>query len=368
MNTTEVPIVVIGGGQAGLATSYQLTRLGLDHVVLDANERAGGAWRHRWDSLKLFTPIRIDHLEGLPFPRRGELPTAEEFADYLELYEHTFELPVRHDTQVSYVGADGDRYTVRTSRGEFRAASVVVAMSSLQTPRVPPLAADLAPEITSLHSSEYRNPGQLQPGGVLVVGVGNSGAEIAVETARDHETWLAGRESGALPFRIDSWFGRNIGTRIVAFAFVHVLTMDTPIGRKARPVLLSQAAPLMRQRPKDLRRAGVRRIPRIAGTRDGHPVAEDGTVPDVTNIIWCTGYGTGLADWVDLPVLDDHGMPVQVRGVVPDQPGLYFVGQNFLYAQASETVPGVSRDARYVADAIAARVGAGAGAGASARA
>ncbi|WP_296667731.1 NAD(P)-binding domain-containing protein [Demequina sp.] len=357
MTTDEyTPIVVIGGGQAGLATSYQLTMQGLDHVVLDANERPGGGWRHRWDSLKLFTPIRIDHLEGLPFPRRGPLPTAEEFADYLELYERTFELPVRHGTRVERLSAEGDGFTIRTSHGDVRADSVVVAMSSLQEPKVPALAAELAPGITSLHSSEYRNPGQLRPGGVLVVGVGNSGAEIAVETVRDHETWLAGRESGALPFRIDSWFGRNIGTRIVFHVFFHVLTMDTAIGRRARPVLLSQAAPLMRQRPADLRRAGVRRIPRIAGTRDGRPVAEDGTVPDITNVIWCTGYRTGLADWVDLPVLDDRDMPVQERGVVHDHPGLYFVGQNYLYAQASETVPGVSRDARYVADAIAARV------------
>ncbi|MEG3614023.1 flavin-containing monooxygenase [Isoptericola haloaureus] len=348
----EAPVVVVGGGQAGLATSYHLSRLGVEHVVLDAAARAGDSWRHRWDSLRLFTPPRVDHLDGLDLGRRGPVPTKDEFADYLERYEREFGLPVRHGVRVTRLAADGAGFRLEASDGEHLAEAVVVAMSGLQVPRVPELADRLSPGIRALHSTGYRNPAQLADGPVLVVGVGNSGAEIAVEAARDHETWLAGTEAGHLPFRIDGWFGRNLGTRVVAFVFRHVLTIDTPVGRRARPVLQSRADLLVRERPRDLRRAGIRRVPRIEDVSDGLPVAADGTVLDVGTVVWCTGFRTGLEDWVDLPVLDEHGRVRQVRGVT-DVPGLYTVGQDFQYAKASEQIPGVSRDARYVATRVA---------------
>ncbi|WP_402463855.1 flavin-containing monooxygenase [Isoptericola aurantiacus] len=347
-------IVVIGGGQAGLATSYHLRRVGLEHVVLDASARAGDTWRHRWDSLRLFTPPRIDHLDGTPFPRRGDVPTKDEFADYLEAYEREHELPVQHGSRVQRLSADGGGgFRLDTTDGRRHADVVVVAMGGLQVPRVPAVAADLSPQIRSLHSVEYRNPAQLPHGPALVVGVGNSGAEIAVELAADRETWLAGTEVGHLPFRIDGWFGRNVGSRVIAFTFLHVLTTSTPIGRRARPVLQGRADPLLRDRPAELRRAGVHRVPRVEAVREGRPVAADGTVLDVASVVWCTGFRPGLEDWVDLPVLDDRGLPRQERGIVPEVPGLYFVGQDFQYAKASEQVPGVSRDARYVAEHVA---------------
>lgn len=348
-------IVVVGGGQAGLAVSYHLRRLGLEHVVLDAHRRAGDAWRQRWDSLRLFTPTRLDHLDGMPFPRRGAVPSKDEFADYLESYERELDLPVRHGCRVTRLTRAGETFALETTSGDLTADVVVVAMSSLQVPHLPDLADDLSPSVLSLHAAEYRNPDQLRDGRVLVVGVGNSGAEIAVETAATHETWLAGTETGHLPVRLDGFLGRHVVSRFIAFAFVHVLTTDTPIGRRARPVMQAKADPLLRERPRDLRRAGVHRVPRITAVEDGRPVAADGTVLDVGTVIWCTGFRPGLSDWVDLPVLDERGMPRQSRGVVEDQPGLYAVGQNFLYAKASEQIPGVSRDARHVAEHIAAR-------------
>ncbi|MDO8143719.1 MULTISPECIES: NAD(P)/FAD-dependent oxidoreductase [unclassified Isoptericola] len=348
----EVPVVVVGGGQAGLATSYHLSRQGVEHVVLDAAARAGDSWRRRWDSLRLFTPARVDHLDGLDLGRRGPVPTKDEFADYLERYEHEFDLPVRHGVRVRRLASDGAGFRLEASDGEHRAEAVVVAMGGLQVPRVPAVAGDLRPGIRTLHSADYRNPSQLADGSVLVVGVGNSGAEIAVEAARDHETWLAGTETGHLPFRVDGWFGRNLGTRVVGLVFRHVLTIDTPVGRRAQPVLQSRADLLVRERPRDLRRAGVHRVPRIEAARDGLPVAADGTVLDVGTVVWCTGYRTGLEEWIDLPVLDERGRVRQVRGVT-EVPGLYSVGQDFQYAKASEQIPGVSRDARYVAEHLA---------------
>lgn len=354
MNVTNHPsIVVIGGGQAGLSVSYHLQRRGLEHVVLDARPSAGQTWRSRWDSLRLFTPRRLDQLDGLALRHAGSPPTKDEFADYLDSYEQHFGLPVRHGVRVDGLSTASGTYRLTTSDGPMAADIVVVAMSSLQVPKVPAVANDLGPTTTSIHSAHYRNPDQLRDGGTLVVGVGNTGAEISVEVARTgRPTWLAGRESFSLPFRIDGWFGRQIASRLVAFMFLHVLTTRTPVGRRARHRMLGQADGLMRERPREMRRSGVRRVPRITDVREGRPVCADGTVLDVANVIWCTGYRSGLADWLHLPVLDEHELPVTDRGVVPDQPGLYFVGQNFQFAKASETVPGVGRDARYVVGAI----------------
>lgn len=350
-------IVVVGGGQAGLSVSYHLRQHGLDHLVVDGSSHAGDTWRNRWDSLRLFTPARIDHLDGMPLPRTHGVPTKDEFADYLDDYEAAFAVPVRHQTRVTALSQDSGRFALDTTGGRLTADTVVVAMSSLQVPKIPDFAKDLDPRICSMHSSQYRNPDQLAEGPVLAVGVGNTGAEIAVEVAPDHETWLAGKETMSAPFRIDGWFGEHIWSHVVKAVFMHVLTTSTPVGRRARPRLVAQADPLLRERPKDLRRTGVQRVPRITGTRDGLPVAEDGTVLDVANVIWCTGFRNGFEDWIELPVLDEQGTVRHERGVVADAPGLYFVGLNFLYAKASETIPGVGRDAQYVVEHLASALG-----------
>lgn len=352
-----VPTIVVGGGQAGLSVGYHLAKRDLPFEILDAGHEVGQVWRGRWDSLRLFTPARIDSLDGMPFPAhdRSRPPTKDEVADYLQAYADHFGLPVRHGTRVTTLVADGEGYLLETTSGRYRADQVVVAMSSLQVPKVPEIAAGLDPAILSIHSHDYRNPEQLRPGAVLVVGAGNSGAQISVETARARPTWLAGRDGGHLPFRIDGFFGRHIGSRVIRQIFLHVLTLDTPIGRKARPRLVAGPDPLLRDRPKELKRAGVERVPRVTGISGGRPVVGGDHVLDVANVIWATGYRCGF-DWIDVPVLDEDGVPRQDRGIVAEAPGLYFVGLHFLYSQASETLPGVGRDARYVVDRIAARV------------
>jgi putative flavoprotein involved in K+ transport len=231
-------------------------------------------------------------------------------------------------------------------------------MSTFQVPRVPVFAADLRPKIVQLHSVGYRNPSQLQQGGVLVVGAGNSGAEIALELAGRHPTWLAGKESGHVPFRIEGTAARYIFQPLLFRVIGHrVLTVDTPIGRRLRPRLVSHAAPLVRVKPKDLAGAGVRRVPRVVGTRDGHPLMADQRALEVTNVIWCTGSGPDFS-WIDLPVFgENEHEPVHHRGVVASQPGLYFVGLSFLYAMSSGFLPGIDRDAEHIVQAILARAG-----------
>jgi putative flavoprotein involved in K+ transport len=238
----------------------------------------------------------------------------------------------------------------------WEADNVVVAMSTFQVPRVPTFAADLGPDVVQLHSAGYRNLSQLREGGVLVVGAGNSGAEIALEVADQHPTWLAGKESGHVPFNIEGAAARLVFLPLLFRVIGHrVLTVDTPIGRKLRPGLISHGAPLVRVKPKDLAAAGVRRVPRVVGVRDGHPLLADQQVLEVANVIWCTGSGPDFS-WIDLPVFgEDHNEPLHHRGIVANQPGLYLVGLYFLYAMSSGFLPGVDRDAEHVVNEILAR-------------
>lgn len=190
------------------------------------------------------------------------------------------------------------------------------------------------------------------------MGAGNSGADIAMEVVRGHPTWMAGKESGHIPFRIESFVARTLLLRIVRFVGHHVLTVRTPIGRRNRPKLLASAPPLVRVKPKDLVAAGVKRVPRVVGVRDGQPLLEGDRLVDVENVIWCTGFRPGFS-WIDLPILGDRQEPAHERGIVANEPGVYFVGLHFLYSMTSETVTGVPRDARRIAKHIASRKPAG---------
>ena len=353
----RVQTVVIGGGQAGLSVGYHLARRGIPFVILEANERIGDSWRKRWDSLRLFSPARYDGIDGMPFPGPAfSFPKKDEMADYLEAYATRFQLPVRTGVAVDGLTREGDRYVVSAGDLRFEAEHVVVAMANYQRPRVPAFAGELDPGIVQLHSSDYRNLSQLQKGGVLLVGAGNSGAEIALEIARGrHQTWMSGRDTGHVPFRVDGVAARLLLTRLVLrVLFHHVFTVSTPIGRKVRPKVIGIGGPLVRVKPKDLAAAGIERVPRTAGVRNGLPVLEDGRVLDVANVVWCTGFHPGFS-WIDLPVFGEHGEPTHERGVVPTEPGLYFVGLHFLYAMSSTMIHGVGRDAERVANAIAKR-------------
>ena len=259
METQRYDTVIVGGGQAGLSAAHHLRRRGAECVVLDAGERIGDQWRARWDSLRLFSPAKYDGLDGRPFPAEPwHFPTRDEMADYLEDYAR--DLPVIPGVRVDGVHADGDGWVVTAGDRRFAAANVVLATGTYQRPSRPAFAADLDPRIRQLHSSEWRNATQLAPGGVLVVGAGNSGADIALQAAEaGHATSLAGRGTGQLPFDIDGPAARLVMVRLVMrLAFHHVLTLRTPMGRAARPTIVSRGGPLIRHRAKDLR-AGRRR-------------------------------------------------------------------------------------------------------------
>jgi len=333
--------IVVGGGQAGLAAGYHLAQNDGDFLILDAADRVGDSWRTRWDSLRLFTPAAYSGLPGMPFPAASmHLPDKDEVADYLERYAERFDLPVRRGARVTRLEHDGERYIISAGSTAYQANNVIVATGPFQRPRVPPIASQLPRWVHQMHSSEYRNPFELSYGSVLVVGVGNSGAQIAMELAKTRRVWLAGRESGHLRRRI---LGRDLYRWI--WPAMTVFSADTVVGRRLRE-RSRRTDPLIGILPSNLDRSGLTRVGKLTEVRDGVPYCEDTPVdPDV--VIWCTGF-TPDYRWIDLPVFGDDGYPRHVRGVVGEAPGLYFVGLRFQHRMTSALIGGVGADAEHV--------------------
>jgi putative flavoprotein involved in K+ transport len=315
----------------------------------------GDNWRRHYDSLRLYSPARLDGLPGMPFPASATtFPTKDQMADYLEEYASAFGLPVRGGTRVKRVSRNGGGYVVDCGDRCLEAKNVVVATGTFGRSYTPEFATHLDPEIVQLHSSEYQTPSQLREGPVLVVGASHSGADVAIDVAGGHRTILCGRETGEIPFDIEARPALAVGWRVMSFLARRVLTLRTPIGRKMRPKIRRHGGPLLRFKRADLDAAGVERTTaRVAGVRDGRPELDDGTVLGVANVIWCTGFKQEFS-WIDPPVIGQDGWPKEERGVVESAPGLYFTGLAFQYAFSSMLILGAGRDAEYVAKHIAA--------------
>lgn len=371
MSTTDTPLtdtttdsgadrvtdtLIIGAGQAGLATAHLLTQAGRDCLVVDGAGRIGDNWRHQYDSLTLFTPNGVNGLPGLAFP--GD-PWAfagkDEVGDYLETYAEQLALPVRLGTRVGHLGRDGSGFRAETSTGVVRSQNAVIATGTFgRTPSVPSCASELDPAILQLHSSAYRRPGQLREGPVLVVGAAHSGCDIALELAPTRETTLAGRDTGQVPVSWDSPAFKAVMTVLVQ-AQRHVLTRRTPMGRRQRREVLAHGGQMLRVKRSHLLDAGVSRTPaRVVGTVGGQPQLDDGTVLEVANVIWATGFRQDYS-WLDLPVLDETGWPRESRGVAQDVDGVFFCGLAYQFAFASMLLHGVGRDAAYLTSRILAR-------------
>jgi putative flavoprotein involved in K+ transport len=353
----NIDTVIVGAGQNGLATAYELRKRGRVAVVLHEHPRVGDQWRKRYTSLRLNTPAQYASLPGMRFPApSGTFPAGADLGDYLEAYARNMGIDVRDRTNVTGVTRlDDGTFRVDTDDETFFACNVVIATGSEHHPKLPEFADDLDPSIRQVHSTAYRDPGQLLAGPVLVVGAGQSGADLALEIRRaGHDTWLAGKESSAIPFELE---GRVLKAALPVLWFVwnRVLTTKNPVGRRLQTVVRSTAAPLLRVKPAHLDAAGVRRIPaRVVGTESGLPRLADGTVLDVRNVVWCTGYRRDFS-YISPSVTGASGWPRDDGGVMHDVPGLYFVGLLFQRGFYSMLIGGAGRDAAFIAEHIANR-------------
>ncbi len=337
-------VVVIGGGQAGLAIGYFLARDGRDFKILEAADEPAAAWRERWDSLRLFTPVRFSSLPGLPFPGDPDsYPSRDEVAAYLSEYADRFELPVELESHVRSLRQTDDGYLVELEGRSYAAKQVVVATGPFQVPRVPAIAERLDPDVVQLHSSAYRAPDAIPDGRVLVVGGGNTGFQIAEELAGSHEVHLSiGSRQTPLPQRV---LGRDLFWYLDATGLIRKTT-GSRIGRRmaGRDTLIGSSARNLR------RRHGVELRPRAVDAAESMVCFEDGTALDVGSVIWATGFAVDHS-WIDAPVFDQRGRAEHQRGVT-ESPGLYFLGMTWQHTRGSALLGWVKDDAEHIAKAI----------------
>lgn len=324
MSDAPLDAVVVGGGPAGLAVAYHLSRRGLRFAVLDERARVGDSWRARWDSLRLFTPGAMNSLPGLPFPRRRDpFPIRDEIADYLERYADTWRLPVRLGVRARAARRVDGGYDVTGDGDRWRARHLVLATGAHHTPRVPAFASRLDAHVVQLHSSEYRNPRQVRAETVLVVGAANSGTQIAEDLAPTHRVYLSVGASAWWPPRslVRSTLAWRVSdARLRVFGEYHRrIPFPWPFGRFGGFV-----TPL----PRELARLGVTLLPRSVDVSSDAVRFADGRELRPGAVVWATGYHQDLS-WVDAPA---------------GAPGLHVV--------AGELIPLAVRHARRVADAI----------------
>jgi putative flavoprotein involved in K+ transport len=354
--TPALDVLVIGGGQAGLAMGYHLAQSGRSFQIVDAGAEVGAAWRSRWDSLRAFTPAQYDNLPGLPFPAAPDTyPGKDDVAGYLRAYAAHFELPVRLNTNVTSL-TRGDRGYVAKAGGEaLEARQVVVATGPFQVPFIPPIAKELDPGVRQFHSVEYRNPATMPPGRVLVVGAANSGCQIAEELAATHRVELAaGQRMPAVPQRP---LGRDVWWWASMLGLDRV-TADSRLGRR-----LAVRDQVIGGGPRQLaRRHGVRIRPRATAAAGRTVRFADGDAAEFDAVVWATGFTTDHS-WIDVPgVQDEQGRIVHQRGVTPS-PGLYVLGLTWQHTRTSALLGWVRNDAAFLAGQIVARTHDGASTG-----
>lgn len=335
--------VVIGAGQAGLATGHFLAQAHDDFVIIDKETNIGDSWRQRWDSLQLFTLAQYACLPGLPFPgKRDIFPTKDEMANYLQSYAQRFALPVRLNVNVHELLKNTAGFEIVTSIGKLQVRQVIVATGTSPIPYIPGFAKDIGQNIFQIHSSRYKNPQYLPSGDTLVVGAGNSGVEIAIELSQSRKTLISGHPT----LHIQDLLFRHARGLYWWFAY-NILTTNTPVGRIFRSKIIKSGAPLLRVSFKDVKSAGIQHLPRVSGAKNGLPLLQDGRAISVSSIVWATGFKPDFS-WIRMNVTDETGWPRTNRGVSVDVNGLFFVGMPYQFGLTSGLVGGVGRDAAFV--------------------
>ncbi|RAX15939.1 FAD-dependent oxidoreductase [Pseudarthrobacter sp. AG30] len=420
MSASAVPrrdtnTLVVGAGQAGLATSYWLAQRGVEHRILEQRPALGGAWQDRWDSFYLNTPNFSVALPGSPYagPDPDGFLTKEAIIGFFRGYARDIQAPVELDTGVTRITPTEGGFDVLTGQGTWTARNVVLASGAFQRPRIPAAAVGISPEVLQLHSHDYRNPDQLPPGAVLVVGTGQSGGQITedlLDAGRTVHLSVSSCPEAPRRYRgqdIFHWIWEvNVHGPDFGINALLVDQLPSPAGRFLCNPLLSGTGGGHSVRLRGLGRRGVRLHGRFEGVDDGVPVFTDDLAqrlaaaeagfgqrfkklfdayidaagidapeaeaaeqdiwqPDgpgsrldlreegITSIVWSTGYGLDFS-MLDLPLLDEWNYPRHSKGVT-EHPGLYAVGLPWLTRHISATLVGVGPDAEYVTEHLAAR-------------
>jgi putative flavoprotein involved in K+ transport len=342
--TRRREVVVIGGGQAGLAVGYFLAQQNRRFTILEAAGEPAAAWRSRWDSLRLFTSVRYDSLPGLRFPGDpNSYPSRDDVIAYLTDYARRFELPVEFNSRVQAVRArDGGGFLVELADRTYEADQVVVATGPFQVPFTPPIAAELGPEVVQLHSTQYRSPEDLPPGTVLVVGGGNTGYQISEELAHSRQVHLAiGARQTPLPQRI---LGRDLFRYLQATGLMYK-TVDSRLAQR-----LKDKETLIGSSPRAARKLGIQLRPRATAAQGRSVTFADGSELAVDGVVWATGFRLDHS-FVQLPVFDGEARVRHQRGVT-DVPSLYFLGLLWQHTRGSALLGWVKDDAQFIAQRI----------------
>ncbi|WP_232697380.1 flavin-containing monooxygenase [Brevibacillus daliensis] len=347
MNQSVVDVLVIGAGQAGLVAGYYLSNKGWNFLLIDQGGEIGEVWRNRYDSLQLFTPRWYSSLPGLKLDGSQEdVPSKDEIADYLQLYARTYDFPTHLQTKVTRLQKIKDVFTITTTDRIYLAKHVIIATGPFQKPFIPQFAQELSADVQQIHSAEYHNPSQIAEGNSLVIGAGNSGAQIAVELAQTKRnvTISTGHPLRYKPLKIA---GKSIFWWLKKMGIVR-MPKHSWIGKW----LSKRSDPIFGKELQHLIKLGQISIsPRATQAVDRVVTFENGEQLEVTSIIWATGFQSDF-NWVDIPnVLDSRGNPNHHKGVSKID-GLYFLGLPWQNSRGSALIGGVRDDAKYLVELI----------------
>ncbi|MDL4839845.1 flavin-containing monooxygenase [Aquibacillus rhizosphaerae] len=339
-------VVIIGGGQAGLSMGYYLKKSSLTFLILDKSTELGEVWKNRYDSLRLFTPSYFSSLPGLSLDKKSNLyPTKDDIAGYLKVYAEKFSLPIQNNREVQRLHSANNEFVIETNQGIIIADNVVVATGPFQKARIPKFSTSLSDEISQIHSSEYKNPNHLKKGSVLIVGGGNSGAQIAAELSKEREVYLSvGNKMKFLPQDIGNksifWYLNKLGVNKAS----HNTKLGKMLKNKPDPIFGFELKKLIKDRFIMLK-------PRAISSKNDSVIFKDGSQLSVNNVVWATGYQSDYR-WIDIPKLfNDGGFPIHDRGVTL-QKGLYFLGLPWQHNRSSALIQGVGEDAKYISNQL----------------
>lgn len=337
-----VDTIVIGAGQAGLSIGYYLKQLKQDFLILDKVHEIGESWINRYDSLVLFTPRMYDALPGLKLEGEAHgFPTKDEIVRYLKQYAKEFNLPIQLQTEVIKVQHQDDIFYIETNQGILQSKNLIIATGAFQTPRIPAFSKNLSSDINQLHSSQYKNPSQLKEGNVLVVGGGNSGAQIAVELAKETETYIA--ISQKLSFLPLVFFNKSMYWWLDKLRILKAST-NSRLGK----LIQKKGDPIFGFELKDaIKKKEILLKPRVIDGIHNIITFKDSSTLSVDNIIWATGFDLKYP-WLEIKeVFNEEGKIAHQRGIT-NVKGLYFIGLPWQYRRGSSILQGVGYDAEYI--------------------